>query len=76
MFANRLLADIKVLKELSQQFVLAKSDLAYYYKRITSLRTVIAIKNSLDKEAASNDDVLDTYQLSLKNYKFVVRCDN
>jgi hypothetical protein len=39
-------------------------------KLITSLRTAIAEENSLDKEATSYDDILDAYQLALKNYQF------
>jgi hypothetical protein len=39
-------------------------------KLITSLRTAIAEENSLDKEATSYDDILDAYQLALKNYEF------
>jgi hypothetical protein len=39
-------------------------------KLITSLRTAIADENSLDKEATLYDDVLDAYQLALKNYEF------
>jgi hypothetical protein len=39
-------------------------------KLITALRTAIAQENSLDKEATSNDDILDAYQLALKNYEF------
>ena len=37
---------------------------------ITSLRTAIAEENSVDKEATSYDDILDAYQLALKNYAF------
>jgi hypothetical protein len=39
-------------------------------KLITSLRTAIAEEHSLDKEATSYDDILDAYQLALKNYEF------
>jgi hypothetical protein len=39
-------------------------------KLVTSLRTAIAEENSLDKEATSYDDILDAYQLALKNYEF------
>jgi hypothetical protein len=39
-------------------------------KLITSLRTAIAEENSLDKQATSYDDILDAYQLALKNYEF------
>ena len=39
-------------------------------KLITSLRTAIAEENSLDKEGTSYDDILDAYQLALKNYEF------
>jgi hypothetical protein len=39
-------------------------------KLITSLRTAIAEENTLDKEATSYDDILDAYQLALKNYEF------
>ena len=39
-------------------------------KLITSLRTAIAEENSLDKDATSYDDILDAYQLALKNYTF------
>jgi len=37
---------------------------------ITALRTAIAEENSLDKNATSYDDILDAYQLALKNYEF------
>jgi hypothetical protein len=37
---------------------------------ITALRTAVAEENSLDKEATSYDDILDAYQLALKNYEF------
>lgn len=40
-------------------------------KLINSLRTAIAEENSLDKEATSYDDILDAYQLALKQYVFV-----
>jgi hypothetical protein len=39
-------------------------------KLITSLRTAIAEENKLDKEVTSYDDILDAYQLALKNYEF------
>ncbi len=39
-------------------------------KLINSLRTAIAEEHSLDKEATSYDDILDAYQLALKNYAF------
>jgi hypothetical protein len=39
-------------------------------KLITALRTAIAQESSLDKEATSYDDILDAYQLALKNYEF------
>ena len=39
-------------------------------KLITSMRTAVAEENSLDKEATSYDDILDAYQLALKNYTF------
>jgi hypothetical protein len=40
-------------------------------KLITSLRTAVAEENSLDKDVTSYDDILDAYQLALKNYTFV-----
>jgi hypothetical protein len=39
-------------------------------KLITALRTAIAEENSLDKQLTSYDDILDAYQLVLKNYEF------
>jgi hypothetical protein len=39
-------------------------------KLVTALRTATAEENSLDKEATSYDDILDSYQLTLKNYEF------
>jgi hypothetical protein len=53
--------------------VLEKSYMAInpiFDKLITSLRTAIAEENTLDKEATSYDDILDAYQLALKNYEF------
>jgi hypothetical protein len=38
--------------------------------RMARSRTAIAEENSLDKEATSYDDILDSYQLALKNYAF------
>ena len=43
---------------------------AAFDKLVTSLRTAVAEENSLDKEATSYDDMLDAYQLALKNYTF------
>ncbi|MFL6423044.1 MAG: hypothetical protein ACJ71R_05590, partial [Nitrososphaeraceae archaeon] len=39
-------------------------------KLVTSLRTAVAEENSLNKEGTSYDDLLDAYQLALKNYTF------
>jgi hypothetical protein len=39
-------------------------------KLTTALRTAVAQENSLDKEVTSYDDILDAYQLALKNYEF------
>jgi hypothetical protein len=39
-------------------------------KLITSLRTAVAEEHSLDKDITSYDDILDAYQLALKNYTF------
>jgi hypothetical protein len=39
-------------------------------KLITSLRTAVAEENTLDKDVTSYDDILDAYQLALKNYTF------
>ena len=39
-------------------------------KLITSMGTAVAEENSLDKEATSYHDILDAYQLALKNYIF------
>jgi hypothetical protein len=39
-------------------------------KLTTALRTAVAEENSLDKDATSYDDILDAYQLALKNYAF------
>jgi terminase large subunit-like protein len=41
-----------------------------FSKLTTALRTAVAEENSLDKEATSHDDILDAYQLALKNYAF------
>jgi hypothetical protein len=39
-------------------------------KLITALRTAVAEAHSLDKDVTSYDDILDAYQLALKNYTF------
>jgi hypothetical protein len=53
--------------------ILEKGQLAInpaFDKLITSLRTAVAEDNSMDKESTSYDDILDAYQLALKNYAF------
>jgi hypothetical protein len=62
-------------KEMSvhAKMMLEKSYIAInpiFDKLITSLRTAIAEQNTLGKEATSYDDILDAYQLALKNYEF------
>jgi hypothetical protein len=39
-------------------------------KLITALRTAVAEEHYLDKDVTSYDDILDAYQLALKNYTF------
>jgi Terminase RNaseH-like domain len=55
------------------KMILEKGQLAInpaFDKLITSLRTAVAEDNSIDKESTSYDDILDAYQLALKNYAF------
>ncbi len=42
-------------------------------KLIISLRTAVAVENTLDKESTSYPDILDAYRLALKDYKFITR---
>ena len=40
-----------------------------FHKLITSLRTAVAIENTLDKEATSYNDVYDSFRLALEYYQ-------
>ena len=65
LLAKEMLGHAKMILEKGQVAINPVFD-----KLITSLRTAIAEEHSLDKEATSYDDILDAYQLALKNYAF------
>ncbi|MGC2431110.1 MAG: hypothetical protein WA393_08730, partial [Nitrososphaeraceae archaeon] len=66
-FATRhkaMLAHSKLLLEKDYIAINEKFD-----KLITSLRTAVAVENTLDKEATSYNDVYDSFRLALEYYQ-------
>lgn len=54
------------------KLLLEKGDITInekFDKLVTSLRTAVAVENTLDKEATSYNDIYDSFRLALEYYQ-------